>query len=260
MEALQALYNEIDVLFVQYRQRRPLSEDERAALQEKLRLEWTYHSNALEGNSLTLGETAFYLREGLTSEGKPLVDFLEARNHAEAIDRLYDVVSHKREITESFIKELNALLLKGIAERPARGPNGQTFMRTIHPGEYKREPNHVLTLSGAIHQYVEPLQVSGAMERLTAMIAADTGCTHPTKLAANAHYDIVCIHPFDDCNGRVARLLMNLILMRAGYPPIVIRTEERRRYLEALESADRGDRDPFDIFVGEHVRDAFRAA
>ncbi|MBI4449458.1 Fic family protein [Candidatus Uhrbacteria bacterium] len=254
------LLNEIDELFARYQQRRPLPDDERAALQEKLRLEWTYHSNALEGNSLTLGETAFYLREGLTSEGKPLVDFLEARNHAEAVDRLHSMVNRERPITESFIKELNALLHRGITERPAKGAGGQTFMRTIHPGEYKREPNHVLTLTGDIHRYVEPLRVHDEMERLIAMIGANEEKVHAVELAARVHYEMVRIHPFDDCNGRGARLFMNLLLMRAGYPPIVIRTEERRRYLETLEAADRGDDAPFSLFIAEHVRDAIRAA
>jgi len=118
----------------------------REARYEKLRLEWTYHSNAIEGNSLTLGETAFYLREGLTSEGKSLVEYLEARNHTEAIDWLADFAREKKSITADFLKDLHALLHKGTSERPARGADGQTIMRRITPGVYKLQPNHVLTL------------------------------------------------------------------------------------------------------------------
>lgn len=259
MEQFKNLLTEIDALFAKYRARRPLPQDQAQAEYEKLRLEWTYHSNAIEGNSLTLGETAFYLREGLTSEGKPFVDYLEAKNHAEAIDWLHDRARAKKPITESFIKDLNALLHKGITERPARGANGALYMRKITPGAYKREPNHVLTLAGEIHYYADPLQVPGEMEKLVRTIADEEGSMHPVELSVHAHYEISRIHPFDDCNGRVARLLLNLLLMRAGYPPIVIKNEERREYLEALSAADGGNREPFYLFIARHVKAALES-
>lgn len=254
MQSFRSVLKEIDKLFEGYKTKRPLGEQEGEARYEKLRLEWTYNSNAIEGNSLTLGETAFYLREGLTSEGKPLIDYLEARNHAEAIDWLFEVVRQKKPITEGFIKDLNALLHKGITERPARGASGNMVMRKITPGVYKRQPNHVLTLSGEIHYYVEPLQVPGEMEKLVETISQKQGSMHPVELASIIHYEITRIHPFDDCNGRVARLLLNLILMRTGYPPIVIKMEERRVYLEALEKADKDDKESFYLFIAEHVK------
>lgn len=247
---------EITNLFEAYQTRRPLTDEQQTALYEKLRLEWTYHSNALEGNSLTLGETAFYLREGLTSEGKPLVDYLETKNHAEAVDWLFQFVKSAEPITEGFIKDLNALLHKGITQRPARGVNGQTIMRPITPGVYKTQPNHVLTLTGQIHEYVEPIHVHDQMQKLVAFIEVHEGQLHPVELAAHIHYEITRIHPFDDCNGRTARLLLNLILLRAGYPPIVIKTEERRVYLETLEKADQNDRTPWLMFVIGHVKQA----
>lgn len=255
MERFQQLLREIDELYALYLKKRPLSDEELAAHYEELRLKWTYNSNALEGNSLTLGETAFYLREGLTSEGKPLVDYLEARNHAEAIDWLKIITQKDKPITEGIIKDLNALLHKGITERPAMGADGKQVMRQIHPGMYKAQPNHVITLSGEIHYYVEPLQVPGEMGKLVQTISSEEGKTHPVELAAFTHYEITRVHPFDDCNGRVARLLLNLMLMRAKLPPIIIKIEERRRYLEALETADRGDREPFYVFVAEYVKE-----
>ncbi|MEK7518014.1 MAG: Fic family protein [Patescibacteria group bacterium] len=254
MQSFRSVLEEIDKLFQAYRAKRPLGEQEGEARYEKLRLEWTYNSNAIEGNSLTLGETAFYLREGLTSEGKPLIDYLEAKNHAEAIDWLFEIVRQKKPITEGFIKDLNALLHKGITERPARGAGGNMVMRKITPGAYKLQPNHVLTLSGEIHYYVEPLQVPGEMEKLVHLINNQEGEKRPVELASIAHYEITRIHPFDDCNGRVARLLLNLILMQAGYPPLVIKMEERRAYLEYLEKADKGDKEPFYLFIAEHVK------
>ncbi|MFA5995778.1 MAG: Fic family protein [Patescibacteria group bacterium] len=254
MPTLQNLLAEINRLLIAYLAKRPLSLDEQEAHYEKLRLDWTYHSNALEGNSLTLGETAFYLREGLTSEGKPLVDYLEIKNHTEAIDWLFQIVKEQCPITEGFIKDLNALLHKGITERPAIGANGQKFMRKITPGQYKQQANHVLTVSGKIHYYIEPVQVHTEMSKLIELINNEEKKLHPVELAAAVHYEITRIHPFDDCNGRTARLLLNLLLMRAKYPPIVIKTEDRRKYLEALEQADQGNREPFYLFVAEHVR------
>ncbi len=258
MQNFQDTLKEINRLCGEYKNKRPLNKEQQEARYEKLRLDWTYNSNAIEGNSLTLGETAFYLREGLTSEGKPLIDYLEARNHAEAIDWLFEIVRDKKPITEGFIKDLNALLHKGITERPARGTDGNMAMRKITPGAYKRQPNHVLTLSGEIHYYVEPLQVPGEMEKLVSMTGGQKGKMHPVELASAVHYDITRIHPFEDCNGRVARILLNLILIRAGYPPIVIKIEERRAYLESLEKADKGEREPFYLFIAEHVKQSLK--
>lgn len=258
MPAFQNLLKEIDQLFAVYKAQRPLSPDEQAARYEKLRLEWTYHSNAIEGNSLTLSETQFYLREGLTSEGKPFQDYVAAKNHAEAIGWLFEYVSARRPISEGFIKDLNALLHRGITQQAALGFGGQRIAREISPGAYKVKPNHVLTLSGEIHYYVDPLQVHGEMEKLVKMIAEKEGKMHPVELAAAVHYDFTRIHPFDDCNGRGARLLLNLILMRSGYPPIVIKVEERRRYIETLEAGDKGNREPFCTLVAEHVKQSLQ--
>lgn len=255
MNKFKELLSEIDSLFSQYKNRRPLSENEQSAVYEKLRLEWTYNSNAIEGNSLSLGETAFYLREGLTSEGKPLVDYLEARNHAEAVDWLYDLVQKKVSLTEGFLKDLNALLHKGITERPALGANGVRIMRKITPGVYKQKPNHVLTLSGEIHYYVEPMQVAGEVEKLIKYLMEGDGKKHPVELAATAHYELTRIHPFDDCNGRMARIILNLILLRNGYPPIVIKKEERKEYLKSLEEADKGNKELFFTFIAKHLKD-----
>ena len=222
-------------------------------IQEKFRIFWTADSNAIEGSSLTRAETAFFLREGLTVEGKPLKEYLDARNHAEAIDHLEEIVRANRSITPSFLKELNALLLKGIEWTPAVNEHGKPVRKVARPGEYKSAPNHVLQLDGTIHYYFEPLQVPGAIEHLCSQIAeAETSKSpHPVIVAALSHYELVRIHPFDDGNGRGARLLMNLILMRSGYPPAVIPPEKRRAYLEAIRAADRGDHTIFCSFIAD---------
>lgn len=226
--------------------------------QEKLRATWTYHSNALEGNTLTLGETIFFLREGLTAEGKPLKDYLEAANHAEAIDYLLDAVRGARPLTPGLLKELNALLLKGIDSTAAMTSAGERIRKPLHPGEYKKVPNHVLTISGTIHHYVEPAHVPAAVEAAFQQYDAAVPSVHPLVAAADLHYEIVRIHPFDDCNGRVARLMMNLSLLRAGWPPSIIPQESRRTYLTALEHADHGQRQPFYTIVATGIRTTFQ--
>lgn len=248
---LTALFEKIDAQRDEINRLKALHPELWATVQEKLRATWTYDSNALEGSTLTLGETIFFLKEGLTVEGKPLKDFLDARNHAEAIDFLRDVVAERRPITEGLIKEINALLMAGVNGTPAVNELGQQVTKEAHPGAYKTQPNHVLQSDGTVHRYVEPLQVPAEMAALCNWISVQDGKTHPIVVAAVAHYNMVRIHPFDDGNGRGARILMNLILLQEGYPPAVIRNETRRKYLEALKLADGADLGPFLVFVAE---------
>jgi Fic family protein len=246
IQKTESVKREIDQL-------RPFSDSLNATIQEKLRVEWTYHSNAIEGNTLTLGETAFYLREGLTSEGKPLKDYVEARNHAEAIDGLNKIVRTAQPITESMIKSLHGVLMRGIDEIRVRGGGGHIIGKPMRVGDYKQQPNHVLTLSGEVHSYTEPLFVPDEMQQLVQWVNDDDKL-HPIERAAAFHYRFVSIHPFDDGNGRMSRLLMNILLMQAGYLPCVIRNERRRQYLEALEQVDQtGDEALFVSFVAEEL-------
>lgn len=231
------MFERIEKLKKEIGAHRPLNEEVNRLLQERLRIEWTYNSNAIEGNTLTLGETAFFLREGLTSEGKPLKDYLEAQNHAEAIDSLHEIVKQKRPLSESFIKQLHSLLLKGIEFTYAKGTGGKLIRKPLAAGKYKTRPNHVLTISGKIHKYVEPIHVPDEMEKLLKWYDGAKS-VHPVEKAAIFHYRFVAIHPFDDGNGRMARLLMNLILMRHGYFPCIIKNENRYKYLKSLEMAD----------------------
>jgi Fic family protein len=235
---------------------RPFDSNLNQAIQEKMRIEWTYNSNALEGNTLTLGETAFFLREGLTSEGKPLKDFLEAKNHAEAIRVLEDMVHDKKNITEHFIKSLHQILLKGIEYTYAKGLNGKLIQKPLTPGKYKIRPNHVLTVSGNIHTYTEPEQVQIEMEKLIQWYNSDEAQNiSAIERAAIFHYQFVSIHPFDDGNGRLARLLMNLILMKDGFPPCIIQNENRKQYLSELEKTDLMlNSESFQIFIAKELK------
>ena len=219
----------------------------------KLRVDWTYNSNTIEGSTLSRGETHFFLTEGLTVEGKPLKDFTDAQSHAEAIDFLHDIVANKRPITEGLIKEFNALLLSGVKHTEAVNAQGQRVKKKAYPGEYKKQPNHVVQPDGTIHWYVEPLQVPEQMEVLVSWLTEEMEQQHPVIVAALVHYNLVRIHAFDDGNGRGARVLMNLVLIKQGYYPAVIRTEKKRFYLDALKEADNGDITPFIQFIASEL-------
>ncbi len=229
---------------------RPLSKEKMAIMAEKLNIEWTYHSNAIEGNTLTLAETSFFLREGLTVEGKPLDDHLAAKNHYEAIHYLEECLNLG--ISEALIKQIHGLLLKGI-EYVVIGKGPTEFKKRVYPGQYKYDNNHVLLPDGSIHWYVDHLQVPGEMESLIKWYGDHRATLHPVELAAGFHHRLVAIHPFTDGNGRVARVIMNLILMQNQYPPAVIRNEQRREYFDALRKADGGDIAPFTDLVAQAV-------
>ena len=130
---------------------------------------------------------------------------------------------------------------------------GQRVKKKVHPGEYKKQPNHVVQPDGTIHWYVEPLQVTEQMEALVNWLTEKMEQQHPVIVAALAHYNLVRIHAFDDGNGRGARILMNLVLMKQGYYPAVIRIEKKSFYLDALKQADNGDITPFIQFVASEL-------
>lgn len=251
--SLRKLFEAIDAAQAKVNAQKPLQTAIWATIQEKLRIEWTYDSNALEGSTLTRGETYFFLREGLTVEGKPFKDFLDARNHAEAIDYLYQIVKDERPMTPGLMKEINKLLLSGITHTEAIDALGQKAQKPATPGEYKRLPNHVLQADGTIHRYTEPVHVAAEMEELFKWIQAALPHQHPVIVAAVAHYNFVRIHPFDDGNGRGARILMNLVFIKKQYTPAIIKTEQRRAYLEALSVADAGNLGPFTELVARSL-------
>jgi Fic family protein len=251
--SMRQLIDEIDAIQAKINSLRPLQGAIWSTIQEKLRIEWTYDSNALEGSTLTKGETYFFLREGLTVEGKPFKDFLDARNHAEAIDYLYQIIKDERQITPGLMKEFNRLLLSGITHTEAINEMGQRVQKPASPGEYKRLPNHVLQPDGTIHHYTDPLHVPAEMEELFRWIQESSTDKHPVIISAVAHYNLVRIHPFDDGNGRGARILMNLILIKKHYAPAIIKMEQRRAYLETLGLADNGNLEPFAELVAHSL-------
>ena len=233
LEEIDQLKEELDAL-------RPLPPDVLARIEQKLRIESNYHSNAVEGNSLTLGETRSLILHGLTAHGKPMRDHLDIEGHDEAIKAIEDAIRRNELLNEVFIRNLHKVLLKEPYENDAITLDGQRVKRRIAIGEYKTQPNNVRTSTGEIYYFTPPDQVKPAMGDLIDWYRKqeDEG-EHPIVIAATFHYRFIRIHPFDDGNGRLARLLMNMILIKHGYTVAVIPVEERGQYIGMLEQADK---------------------
>lgn len=233
---------EIDRLRQELDELRPLPADVMGRIGQKLRIEWNYHSNAIEGNSLTLGETRSLILHGLTARGKPLRDHLDIEGHDEAVKAIEDAVRSDAAFNQVFIRNLHTVLLKEPYETDAVTPDGRLVKRRIAIGDYKTQPNNVRTSTGETYYFTPPEQVQSAMSDLVDWYRKkeDEG-EHPVIMAATFHYRFVRIHPFDDGNGRMARLLMNMILMKHGYTVALIPREERDQYITTLERADESE-------------------
>ncbi|MCE2431430.1 MAG: Fic family protein [Candidatus Latescibacteria bacterium] len=233
IEEIDQLKEELDAL-------RPLPPDVLGQIEQKLRIESNYHSNAVEGNSLTLGETRSLILHGLTASGKPMRDHLDIEGHDEAVKAMEGAVKRNELLNEVFIRNLHKVLLKEPYENDAITPDGQPVKRRIAIGEYKTQPNNVRTSTGEIYYFTPPDQVKPAMGDLIDWYRRqeDEG-EHPIIIAATFHYRFTRIHPFDDGNGRMARLLMNMILIKHGYTVAVVPVEQRDQYIGMLEQADK---------------------
>ncbi|MEO5928314.1 MAG: Fic family protein [Candidatus Kapaibacterium sp.] len=252
---LPDLIRRINLLKAEIDAMRPLNADREGRIMQKFRLDWNYHSSNIEGNSLTFGETKTFLLHGLTAEGKPLKDHLEIRGHNEAIHGLEDIVRGERDLTEYQIKSLHQVILGEPYTIPAISPEGVPTQRQVTPGRYKIVPNHVRTETGEPFYFATPEETPAEMEALLKwyQTSLTDESLHPLIFAAIFHYKFIRIHPFDDGNGRIARLLMNLILMIKGYPPAIVRTDDKDNYYRALRQADGDDLDAFVSYIGEQL-------
>ena len=212
---------------------RPLSNTAIKKLHETLEINYTYNTNAIEGNTLTLQETRLVIREGITIKGKSLSEHLEAKNHPQAITYIENMVNNP--ITEKNILELHGILFSGFCEGAGNYRNGQVY------------------LEGSDHMPPPAFEVPQLIQDLLEWLEKNPEELRPIESAAVFHHKFVEIHPFDDGNGRVGRLLMNLLLIKNGYPLTVIKTMDRRRYYESLIKADNGNYKPIVNFVARCV-------
>ena len=229
------------------------ADDER--LWRKIRLEWNYNSNHIEGNTLTYHETELLLIYGRTAGGHPMRDYEEMKAHDVAIDYTRSLAGEEQVIGESDIRQLNKIILKEPFWSYAETPDGQPTQKRIVPGQYKTQPNHVRTATGELHRFAEPEETPPLMEAWTRDFRRDLDrSAYPLPLfLAESHWSFIRIHPFDDGNGRTARLLTNYALLRNNLPPIVIKSEDRDRYISGLQNADVGRMLPLAEFMLENV-------
>lgn len=226
-------FDKVDELNAKLNSKRPISKETLKSLKESINLEWTYNSNGIEGNTLTLRETQVVL-EGITVGGKSLKEHLEAINHEKAILFLDDLIKDKEPITEWNIKNIHQLVLKEIDDNNA--------------GKYRDEN---VKIKGAKHIPPNYLIIPELMNKLIINYKS-WNKYHPIIKAALIHGELVKIHPFVDGNGRTSRLVMNLSLMNSGYLPVIIKKEKRLEYYNALDKAHTtGDYTDFVKLVNE---------
>jgi Fic family protein len=204
---------------------RPFSNEMKHQIKEYFRIGLTYSSNALEGNSLTLSETKVVIEDGLTIAGKPLKDHYEATGHSDAFDHMYALATGKR-ITEEDVKKLHALFYHRIEEKDA--------------GVYRKVQ---AIITGSQYPLPKPDALPKMMQKFVKDLPRLKKDNHPVVYAAKLHKEFVFIHPFIDGNGRVARLLMNVALMQAGFIIAIIPPLKRSEYISALEKAHKNDSD-----------------
>jgi Fic family protein len=213
------MFEQIDQKKALLDSKRPLPKYTVKSLREKLLLEWTYNSNAIEGNTLTINETKVVL-EGITVGGKTLREHLEVINHREAIAYVEEIVHKEEPLSEWQIKNLHRLVLKGIDD--------------AYAGVYRDQQ---VLISGASHVPPAPYLIQEQMEQMMTWYHSNAASLHSVERGAMLHAIFVGIHPFIDGNGRTARLLLNLELMKDGFPPVIIKVANRLEYYEALDKA-----------------------
>jgi Fic family protein len=228
LERLETKKRQLDEL-------RPLPAAAVQRLKEQILVEWIYNSNAIEGSTITLHETKLILETGLTIGGKSLREHFEVINHRDAIEYVEALVDSNEPLSPFHVRQIHKLVLTRIDDESA--------------GAYRKTQ---VLIAGAAHTPPESWLVPQQMDEWGIWLA-DNRETHPVELAAQAHHRLVAIHPFIDGNGRTARLIMNLILMRAGYPPTVILRINRQQYYRVLAEADARKVDPLVNFVGRAV-------
>ena len=232
---------------------RPLSKQAEDKLWEKLRLEWNYNSNHIEGNTLTYSETKLLLLFEKTTGDHEKREYDEMQAHDVAIHLIREWATDKnRDLTEADIKNLNKIILVRPYWKEALTYDGQPTRKQIKVGDYKDYPNSVRLKSGEMFHYASPQETPQLMQELIDWYRK-TEIQHPLYLAAELHYKFIRIHPFDDGNGRIARLLINYVLMKNGYTPIIIKSADKENYITALQKADSGDKAAFPDYMAQQL-------
>jgi Fic family protein len=240
---LKEILTSCDEMLSEWDSFKPLNATRLRKMEEYFHLNYTYESNRIEGNTLTLQETLLVIKDGITIGGKSVREHLEAINHSEAVDYIKEVVQGKIELTERLLKHIHYLVLKAIDKENA--------------GTYRSVG---VRISGSTHIPPEPFLLTRLMEEVFEFYEKNKKIMHPIILAAEMHERIVHIHPFIDGNGRTTRLVMNLILLQNGFPIGNIKGERSARinYYAALEKAPTDNRHDFHLLIARTVEESLK--
>jgi Fic family protein len=228
----------IEKLYKEWRAAQPINETLKHRMDQQFMIDFNYNSNHLEGNTLTYGQTELLLIFGKVSGEANMRDLEEMKAHNAGFEWMkIEALDRERPLSESFIRELNRIILAGDYYKTSR--DGE-YRYKIHVGVYKTRPNSVITATGEFFEYASPEETPALMADLVKWYNEAEQNQHlsPVELAALFHYRYIRIHPFEDGNGRIARLIVNYVLLRHGYPMIIIPTADRRNYLDALGQTD----------------------
>lgn len=218
----------------------PLSGNDMLRLQNKFMLDFNYNSNHIEGNTLTYGQTEVLLLFGHVLGDGAMKDFEDMKAHNLCLNIMIEEAQSGHPLTEAFIRQLHKVMLREDYEVSVKSPSGIATDYTVHAGLYKTRPNSVITPAGTMFYYASPEETPALMSDLVQWYnqASSAGVLSPIELAAVFHYRYIRIHPFEDGNGRIARLLVNYILRQHDWPMMVVKTKNKSSYLAALSQAD----------------------
>ena len=231
----------IERLYAEWLSLQPISEEAQNNINRKFMLEFNYNSNHIEGNTLTYGQTELLLMFGQVDGTAKMHDLEEMKAHNVGLKMMQEEAEDKeRPLTETFIRELHRTLLREDYVVNKNLPDGTTITYTVHAGRYKTRPNSVITVTGEKFEYASHEETPALMTALVDWYntEADKGEMSAIELATLFHYRYIRIDPFEDGNGRIARLLVNFILLRAGYPMVIVRSDDKDKYLSALNLCD----------------------
>lgn len=229
--------SKIDTLLKEWQSLLPIKENDQIRLEQKFMLEFNYNSNHIEGNTLTYGQTELLLKFGEVTEPAKMKDLEEMKAHNLCLNIIkMEAKDTERPLTETFIRELHKTMLR--ENYTAYNNEGKPY--TVHAGIYKTRPNSVKTVTGELFEYASVEETPALMHDLLEWYqeAEESQDINPIELAALFHYRYIRIHPFEDDNGRISRLIVNYILAKHGYPMIVVKSNDKSNYLTALHQCD----------------------
>ncbi|WMX15901.1 Fic family protein [Aureispira sp. CCB-E] len=258
LETIEQIIGRLDALRDELNTYRPIPADRMNRIMQKLRLDWNFNSNSMEGNTLTKQETQKLLHYGITAKGKPLRDHIEMQGHDKALKKLEAIVHKDLKLTETLMKDFHKMILaesESLTEKNVE----------INPGEWKKHPNYLLSPTGERIDFAAPDQVPDLMSELINWTnnhlyqeelnrhKKKKYTLHPLVVACIFHKRFIAIHPFGDGNGRMGRILMNLILMQNGFMPAIVPLKSRDSYYLALNDSTAEDMRPLVEYVGRNL-------